>query len=234
MGRRWIGILARSLAACALPLAAGIAAGQSFVPPAGFGGQPGAALAPNPEPGAPRLDALEINAALSGRFHVVPGYARAAQAHVSVIGAYAISEPAGTHLQDSWGFGFLPVVLAFSDGRCFQLTASYEGGRLSGARLASAGCDAKHVNDEPGPDAPAGLSLKRGAASWGYTVWADPKSGRSLITAPVRKTFEPFLTADMTVTAIHAINGPDWPGGNVTLVGRIDGRLTLVMLDVSY
>ena len=38
----------------------------------------------------------------------------------------------------------------------------------------------------------------------------------------------------MKTIAIMAMNGPDWPGGNVTLVGRIDGRLTIVTLDVGF
>ena len=30
------------------------------------------------------------------------------------------------------------------------------------------------------------------------------------------------------------MNGPDTPGGNVTLVGKIDGRLMVVTLELSY
>jgi hypothetical protein len=38
----------------------------------------------------------------------------------------------------------------------------------------------------------------------------------------------------MATIAIVAMNGPDWAGGNVTLVGRIKGRLTAVTLEVGY
>jgi len=43
-----------------------------------------------------------------------------------------------------------------------------------------------------------------------------------------------LFSARMAVSAILAMNGVDWPGGNVTLVGRINGRLTVVTLAVTY
>lgn len=34
--------------------------------------------------------------------------------------------------------------------------------------------------------------------------------------------------------AMMAMNGPHWPGGNLTLVGKIKGRLTVMTLEVGY
>jgi hypothetical protein len=233
MIRHRCGPLNRTIVACALALFARAATAQTFVPPAGFSGKPGPAIASNPEKDAPLILSVEANR-LAGRVHVVPEYSRADHAHVAVVGAYTVQEPKGTHLIESWGVGFLPVILSFSDGRCFAFTAEYIGGHLSNARVARIGCDSRRVKEQLGPDAPASLSLKRIGTSWGYGAWFDAKSGSTLITVPFSKTFEPFLTARMKVTAIQAMNGPDWPGGNVTLVGRIHGRLTIVTLDVSY
>ena len=233
MIRHRCGPLTITIVSCALALFARAATAQTFVPPAGFSGEPGPAIGLDPEKDAPLILSVEANT-LADSFHVVPEYSRAAHAHVAVVGAYTVQEPKGTHLVESWGVGFLPVILSFSDGRCFTLTAEYIGGRLSSARIAKIGCDARRVKEELGPDAPASLSLRRIGTSWGYGAWFDAKSGNTLITVPFSKTFEPFFTTRMKVTAIQAMNGPDWPGGNVTLVGRIHGRLTIVTLDVSY
>lgn len=56
----------------------------------------------------------------------------------------------------------------------------------------------------------------------------------TVITVPYAKMFQPLFTARMAAAAIMAMNGPDWPGGNVTLVDRIDGRLTVVTLEVGW
>ncbi len=216
-----------------LTIAAGAAEAQSFVPPAGYSGAANEpAVVQSPDAGTPALSAIEPSA-LARRFRVVSSYRRAAQANAKVVGAYTVQEPEGVHLVDVWGSGFMPT-LSFGDGRCFALDANYVGGRLSNARLVRAGCDTKRVNDPAGPSAPADRSLRWIGTSWGYGAWFDAKSGDTLVTVPFKKTFEPFFAARMKAIAIMAMNGPDWPGGNVTLVGRIHGRLTIITLEVSY
>ena len=69
---------------------------------------------------------------------------------------------------------------------------------------------------------------------WGFGAWADDRAGTTMVTVPFVKTFQPFMIARMKASAIMAMNGVDWPGGNVTLVGRIHGRLTVVTLAVTY
>jgi hypothetical protein len=80
----------------------------------------------------------------------------------------------------------------------------------------------------------SGHSLRFIGAAWGYAAWADEEAKITTITAPGATTFQPLFTAQMETIAIMAMNGPDWPGGNVTLVGKINDRLTVVTLEVGY
>ncbi|MET3725158.1 hypothetical protein [Sphingomonas trueperi] len=50
---------------------------------------------------------------------------------------------------------------------------------------------------------------------------------------PSAKTFDPLFAIRMDVFAIAAMNGPDWPGGNITLVGRLNGQLTIIVLEIA-
>src|SRR3954467_3737828 len=111
---KWV----RAGAAGAPALVAIGAAAQPFVPPAGYGGKPGPGVATPTEPGAPALARIP-DADLQKLFRVDPAYKRAAEAKAKVIGAFTVAEPAGTHFTGAWANGFLPVVLTFSDGKCF-------------------------------------------------------------------------------------------------------------------
>ena len=203
-----------------------------FVPPAGYSGNatfPG--VASPAEPGAPALTRIP-DAKLSDRFRVNPTYSR--PGHVKVVGAFAILAPKGEHLLAAWAPGFLPVTLSFSDGRCFSLSADYVGGALSNGRLNRVSCERRPNADTPAVPQPSDGSLRLVGSAWGYDAWANPRTGTTIVTAPYAKTFEPLFTARMVTNAIMAMNGPDWPGGNVTLVGKIDSRLTVVTLEVGY
>jgi hypothetical protein len=207
---------------------------QPFVPPAGFLGKPGPGVATPPEPGSPPLSRIP-DASIADRFRVDPDYPRHGDAAAKVIGAFDIAEPPGTHLVSAWGRGFLPVTLSFSDGRCFSLTADYAGGTLSNGRLTRVSCGPKPNLYEPQlAPPPPDRGLRPVGSSWGYGAWSDDRTGTTIITAPFAKTFQPLFTARMGVTAIAGMNGPDWPGGNMTIVGRIDGRLVVVTLEVGY
>lgn len=203
-----------------------------FVPPAGHSGNetlPG--VASSLEPGAPRLTRIP-DAKLADRFHVVPSYQR--PAHVKVVGAFAVEVPKHSHFLSAWSPGFLPVTLAFTDGRCFSLAADYVGGTLSNGRLNRASCERPHPAVAPTVSLPPGKSLQLVGSAWGYDAWYDPRSGTTSVTVPFSRTFQPFFTAHMPTSAMMAMSGPDWPGGNVTLVGKVDGRLTVVTLEVGY
>lgn len=204
---------------------------SQFVPPAGHTGSLFGGIASQTEPGGPALTRIQ-DAALSDRFLVDPAYSR--PAHAKVVGAFVITEPTGTHLLAAWSPGFLPVTLKFSDGRCFSLSADYVGGTLSNGHLSRTSCDDRRTIDKSPAPQPSDRSLRLIGSSWGYNAWANHRTGTTIVTAPYVKTFVPLFTARMTTIAIMAMNGPDWPGGNVTLVGRVSGRLMEVTLDVGW
>lgn len=225
---------ARAGAGIALALTGIGLSGQTFVPPAGYTGKPGPGVATPPEPGAPALARIS-EASLSDRFQIDPAYPRRASAAAKVIGAFTVAEPPGTHLVAAWAPGFLPITLSFSDGRCFSFGADYNGGILSNGRLNRIDCAAqRHSYETPVAQPPAGRALRFAGVAWGYGAWVDDRAGTTVVTAPFAKTFEPLFTARMPVIAMMAMNGPDWPGGNMTLVGRIDGRITIVTLEIGY
>lgn len=232
---------------------AAASAGQ-FVPPAGYGGAAGGpGVSVSVEPGALRLTRI-ANARLTSRFAIAPAYARKlaaarastpadpaaiappgrhdAVAQVRVVGAFAVAETLRSHVVAAWARGFLPVTLAFSDGRCFALIADYTGGTLSNGRLNRVSCDrppALADRDPPPPDRPLRL-----IASGRLPAWADRRTGSSIFTVPGAKTFEPLFTARMVPFAVRAMHGIDYTGGNASLVGRIGGRLAVVTVEFNY
>lgn len=221
----------RLLAALAV-LAPGAALAQ-FVPPAGYSGTPGPAIAAPAEPGVPKLEALD-RSTIEQRIRLLPGYANAAHAQAKVVGAYTIAESPRARFVDAWSLGYLPLNLKRSDGTCFALGADYVGGILSNARLRPIGCDARRIVQQPSAAPPASSPLRYIDTSWGYSAWQDAKAKQTLVTRPGAKAFDPFFAIGMEVFGIAAMNGPDWTGGNMTLAGRIDGRLTIVVLEIAY
>lgn len=200
-----------------------ISAHAQFVPPAGHSGggsRPGVAVPSDPS--APLLTRIS-DTAVSRLIRVDPAYRRgAAIGHAKVVGAFAIAETSKKHVVAAWAPGFLPVTLALSDGRCYSLQADYEGGTLSNGRLSKVGCEGRRKFDEPTlPAPPSGRSLRLIGTTWGYGAWVDDRAKTTVVTAPEATTFQPLFTARMTSSAIMAMTSPDWPGGNVTLVGKI-------------
>lgn len=208
---------------------------RPFVSPAGYSGTPRREASTAAEPGAPALTRIP-DASLAGLFRIDPTYMPglpARMAHVSVVGAFRVSEPTGAHVVGAWAPGFLPVTLSFSDGRCYLLAADYVGGTLSNGRLTRTDCEGRRAAGQPSAPPPPALALGFVGSAWGYNAWFDERRKSTVVTAP-RKTYEPLFTADMATVAIMAMNGPDSPGGNITLVGRIKGQLTVVTLEVGY
>ncbi len=215
---------------------AAISAHAQFVRSAGYSGngsRPGVAVPSDPS--APALARIP-DTAVSNVFRVDPAYKRGlAVGQVKVVGAFAIAETSKAHVVAAWSPGFLPVTFSLSDGRCYVLQADYEGGTLSNGRLSKTGCEGPRKFYEPAvPPPPPGRSLRFIGAAWGYGAWVDDRAKVTIVTAPGATTFKPLFTAQMTSSTIMAMNSPDAPGGNVTLVGKIKGRLTVVTLEVGY
>lgn len=222
---------ARLLAAFAL-LTPGAALAQFVWPVRDPAAPSPPAVAAPAAPDVPHLEALD-HAAIAQRIRMLPDYANAANAHAKVVGAYTIAESDGARFVDAWGVGYLPLNLKRSDGTCFALHADTSG-VLSNARLTPVGCDARRIVEKPSAAPLAGSTLRYIDTGWSFSAWQDAKAKETLVTRPWAKTFEPFFAIRMDVFGIAAMNGPDWPGGNVTLAGRIDGRLTIVVLEVAY
>ena len=207
-----------------------------FTPPAGYSadGSPPPVAVPS-DPDAPTLSRVS-DATMADLIQVDPAYKRgSASGHAKIVGTFTIAETSKSRVVAAWSPGFLPVTLWLSDGRCYSLQADYQGGTLSNGRLKRVGCEGPRPFAEPSlPPPPIGRSLRRIGASWGYGAWADDREKITIVTAPGETSFQPLFTARMTPIAMMAMNGPDWPGGNVTLVGRIKGRLTIMTLEVSY
>jgi len=206
-----------------------------FVPPAGLsGGKPLPGVAVPSDPDAPPLARIP-DAALASLFRVDPTYRRGTTGgNVKVVGAFALTETPAAHVTGAWSPGFLPVTLSLSDGRCYVFRAAYQDGTLSNGRLSKTACEGRPETEKPASSPPQDRALRFIGTAWSYDAWADDRQNTTIVTAPYQKAFQPLFTARMKTIAIMAMNGPDWPGGNVTLVGRIDGRLTIVTLDVGF
>lgn len=206
-----------------------------FVPPAGYSGkgtQPGVSALS--EPGAPALTHVP-DTTLAGVIHVDPDYKRGATTgHVKIVGAFAIAETQKLHFVAAWSPSFLPITLSFSDGHCYSLQADYMGGTLSNGRLNKVSCDHRQAEEKTPSSTPPGKPLRFVGSAWGYDAWADDRARTTLVTAPYAETFKPLINMRMSVDAIMAMNGPDYPGGHVTVVGRVGGRLMVVTLEVGY
>ena len=205
-----------------------------FVPAAGYGGKGGPPLASSVEPGAPALTSLSP-AKIAPLIHILPSYPSAGKSSVKIIGAYQIAEPAGTRLVKVSAPGYLPVTARFSDGRCFTFTADYAGPTLSNAVFHRAGCDEHRPAAEPAPPTPpAGRALRLIGVSWGFAAWADDRAGLTYLTEPFVKTYQPFITVRSPVTNIMAMNSPDAPLADMTLLTRVGGHPALITLEVVY
>ncbi len=226
--------LLRAIASLALAVSATATPAQ-FVPPAGYSGNdtlPG--VAPNPNPSAPHLTRLP-DAELSPLVKPDPSYRRGTtKAHTKVVGAFTIDE-SKAKVKAGWSFGFLPIILEFDDGRCLLLEADYVGGTLSNGRLEPEDCGGGRPAEVARKAAsPAGQSLRYLGSSWDFGAWADDIKHRTIVTAPRGKDYAPLFSVDMDGLSIAAMSGPDYPGGNITLVGRADGRLVVLTLEVGY
>lgn len=205
-----------------------------FVPAAGYGGKGGPPVASSAEPGAPALTSLSP-ATIAPLIQILPNYPGAGKSSVKVIGAYQIAEPAGTRLAEVWARGYLPVTARFSNGRCFTFSADYAGPALSDAALHRAECDERRPAAETAPPTPpADLGLRLIGVSWGFAAWADDRAGLTYVTEPFAKVYQPLMTVRSPVANIMAMNSPDAPLADITLLTRVRGQPVLITLEVVY
>ncbi|WP_267434073.1 hypothetical protein [Sphingomonas sp. GM_Shp_1] len=223
-------------AAIAVGMIAAPALAQGFTPPVGYGARSNSATQPCvalvADLSAPNLTCIPL-AEAAKLFKTDPSYPNADQQHLKVVGAYSLNLRASERLTGAKSPGFLPVQLQLSGGQCFSLSAEYYG-KLSEARLTPTVCDGRRYDDDQVVSQPAGKPLRLVGSAWGYGAWVDDKAGTTIVTAPRSQTFKPLFTAHMPVTAIMAMNSPDAPLGNVTLVGQLHGKPVVIVLEVSF
>lgn len=211
---------------------------QVLMPPSGYddgppGSPPPPGVATDVEPGAPALTRLS-DAATARLFQLDPHYPRLSSAHLKVVGAFGIRETSKMRVVAAWSAGFLPMLMAFSDGRCFALSATYNSGLLAEGKLIREPRCRQPKSLPALAVPPPGDGLRWIGAPWGYGLWADDRRHSTVVTAPQRNTSTRFFTAEIALIGAGAMNGPDWPGGNITMVGRVKGKLIAVTLEVTY
>lgn len=230
--------MGRTARSAALAVGATIAFGsmacaeQQAIPAGGYSGVTSQTAAVAPKAGTPTVVHIP-EASLADLFHVDPSYPRASFAGVKVVGSYRIAERAGARLTGAWSPGYLPITLSFSNGQCYSFEADYYS-TLKNGRLIPTTCAHRHIAPTAPPSPPPGKSLTLIGSAWGYGAWIDGHLHETVVSAPYTKTFEPLFTSRMKLSAIMAMNGPDGSGGNVTLVGKIHGKLTVVTLEIHY
>jgi len=233
--RAVVATFAAALALSLVPAPAVAAAKPSLAPPRGK-----VQRAVIGDPVLATLDPAQVSGFFTpGAAYPVPGSTRESGTvrpiHVRVIGAYAINEPKGARVVGMGGPGYMPVTLKFSDGRCFVLSASYVGELLSSGGLGQIACPPRSTDPEDWPvSRPSDSSLRLIGTSWGYSAWADRTRGQVTVAVPNNFTFIPLFTTPMRVLAMTAMNSPDAPIGDLTLVGTLNGRMSVVTLAVSW
>jgi len=163
-------------------------------------------------------------------FQSAPSYSPGAPKLLRLISAYSLSDELGRRIKAVKANGYLPAYLTLDDGTCLSLTAEYD----RNARLDPAECNGQPSEAQSSVAQPSDKTLRFVGASWGYSAWLDRNGRSTIVTAPFSKTFEPLFIAQMPVSAIMAMNSPDAPMGNVTLVGRIHGKVAIVVLEASF
>lgn len=186
-------------------------------------------LAANAGAAGSALSCLPI-AEVQTLFQSAPAYRPGAPKLLRVISAYSLSDELGRRIKAVKANGYLPVYLTLNNGTCLSLTAEYE----RNARLDPAECNGQPSQAQSSVAQPPDKTLRFVGASWGYSAWLNRNGRSTIVTAPFAKTFEPLFITQMPVTAIMAMNSPDAPMGNVTLVGRVRGKVAIVVLEASF
>ncbi|MBB4153349.1 hypothetical protein GGQ80_001251 [Sphingomonas jinjuensis] len=166
---------------------------------------------------------------IAGRFAISPRYSRRLTARLSVVGAYELVLPANLALVRAWSPGFRPVAMTFSDGVCRTFEADYIH-TLKNRRLSPTCAFNPPVDGAPITVRREGMRLV--SSAWGFQAWADDTHERTVLTIAGRPADEPLFDASMAVTSMIAMRDPHGVGGDITLVGTINGKPMIVTVEV--
>ena len=145
---------------------------------------------------------------------------------IAVLGGFRIVLPRGERVVRATLPGYLSVALMTNRGRCFFAAADYVDGRLTSPTIKHATCStppmATAAGEMPG--------RRLAGEAWGYRAWVDERDGTTLLTKSRGATVQELATVRMRTIGLGAIDSPDSPLSNITLVGStMEGNLMLVL-----
>jgi hypothetical protein len=201
-----------------------------------FAGYPAGPLPVLP-PGA-RPDRILLapiaRAAAAAAFRIHPSYRPAARAHVQIVGAYRLELPGRAHPVEGFALGYLPVTVRAGNGRCVTISADYVGDGLSNGAATPSDCaplDRAVRGEAPAAPRPG---LRYVNSSWGFSAWADDRTGQTIVTTAEGGATQPILTVDMAIVGIYAMNSPDSPHSDISFLGSLGGQDALVTIGLTY
>ena len=164
--------------------------------------------------------------------HVASAFHVRTQAHdkpkIEVVNAYEIRLPDHRRIVDLHSGGFLPVEITLDDGTCFLIEAEYVGGGFRNGKISQRACFGGWPNDRANVSLPPRPGLSLAGKAWGYIAWRDDKTGVTTLVDTNSKGHPVIFDAGMEVVGMGAMRGPDSPGGEISLVGLLNGKPALV------
>ena len=151
-------------------------------------------------------------------------------AWVNISGGYRIVLPRGERVVGATSPGSLPITLLTNRRRCFLAATNNVDGRHASLTIKDASCPPQPVATAPGQ-----LPGRRFVGeAWGYRAWVDERAGTTLLTKSRGATAQAVATVQMRTVGISALDSPDSPSSNVTLVGSTKGGDLLMLLAIRY
>ena len=186
-------------------------------------------------PNVPALTQLDPAKALSV-FTLDPTYrtGTGTAASLKPINFYAISRSRGKRVKAAWSFGFMPVVLEFSDGRCFIIKTDYIAGAFRNSKIEAYKCGTSSDAGIGGTPLPPKPGLRFINRSFGFDAWSDDRAKRVFVTNAWRDGSPTVLTTSMNVIAIGAMRSPDSPGADISFIGNAKTGPEIVTLGLSF
>ena len=145
---------------------------------------------------------------------------------IEVVNAYELSLPEGRRIVASHSGGFLPVEITLDNGDCYLIQADYIDGGFHNGTLSPRMCSKDWPDAKGEPPIPPRSGITLAGQSWGYSAWRDDRTGTTTVVDGWAHA-DPLILSIDTV-GIGAMRGPDSPGGEISLVGRLDGRPAFV------
>ncbi|RYF41993.1 MAG: hypothetical protein EOO38_20165 [Cytophagaceae bacterium] len=173
----------------------------------------------------PTLTSIELSQALAA-FHIRTQSVNAPK--FEVVNAYEIHLPDHRRIVGLHCCGFLPVEITLDDESCFLIDAEYIDGVFKNGKIVQKSCSAPRPSSEADLPAPPHLDMSLAGRAWGYVAWRDNKSGTTTVVDESSKDHPAIFDIGMAVVGMGVMRGPDTPGGEISLLGQLNGKPALV------